>query len=44
MIEYGEVYWIANDKIIASMTARMSPNAVALAYRMASEASGWDDE
>jgi hypothetical protein len=39
MLEYGEAYLEANDRIIDAMSARMSPEAVALAYRMAEDAS-----
>jgi hypothetical protein len=38
MLEYGEAYLEANDRIIEAMSARMSQEAVALAYRMANEA------
>lgn len=44
MLEYGEAYLEANDRIIEEMTARMSPDAVALAYRMAKESAESDEE
>lgn len=42
MLEYGEAYLEANDRIIEAMTKRMSPGAVALAYRMAEKAAQAD--
>lgn len=43
MLEYGEAYLEANERIIEAMAKRMSPGAVALAERMAAEAMQ-DDE
>lgn len=42
VLEYGEAYLEANDRIIEAMTKRMSPGAVALAYRMAEKAAQAD--
>lgn len=44
MLEYGEAYMEANDRIIDAMAARMPPEAVALAYEMAEAADAEDEE
>ena len=43
MLEYGEAYLEANDRIIEAMSARMSQEAVALAYRMAEETAAVEE-
>lgn len=44
MLEYGEAYLEANDRIIEAMSARMGDAAVKLAYRMALEAARAEDD
>ena len=44
MLEYGEAYLEANERIIDAMAERMSDGAVALADRMAAEADEEEDE
>lgn len=44
MLEYGEAYLEENARIVEAMIARMSPEAVAYAKRMVTEASEADED